>query len=191
MRKVSRVSSVPMRCATMWTLPPLGVCATRHEQILHGVARPHGALAVAHVAEGRGGRGPGEERGGAAEADAVRELRGRDGRRLEALAIAVDVEQHVPPERRLREGLRRILPLELARPTATFQSPVTTEATRPVSERSGGVICALREDEPRAALAAEPGLLQRIAHRLPGRRDEQGRPAGQRRRPAERRRSAR
>ncbi|KIT94735.1 hypothetical protein QT23_00210, partial [Staphylococcus aureus] len=82
----------------------------RLEQVLEGVPRPERAFAVVAVVEGGPRRGPGEEARDAAEADAVGEHRRRDRRRLEALPVAVDVDQHVPPEGGLGEGLGRAGP---------------------------------------------------------------------------------
>src|ERR1700716_4098105 len=65
------------------------------EHLLERAARPHGALAVVAVIEKLRLRWPGEHHRLAAEANAVRQTRGIERRRLERLVEAVDVEQHV------------------------------------------------------------------------------------------------
>ena len=100
-----------------------------------------------------------------AKPDALGELDGRGGRGLEAFLVAVDVEQQVMAEGRLRKGLRRVAPVHVF---DLRDAPVAA----PDEGIGGRRQARLGEDHVGRALAAEPGLAQRIADGKPRGRDE-------------------
>ena len=128
----------------------------RGEQVLERIARPHGAFAIAHIAEGRAGRGPGEQSPSRLESGCpptIRWSRWRPSRSFrDSRGCRAADRGPTPPARRSAPHCRD----RGNRPTRW--SSRRSRRSDPPGQRSVRRQPRLREDQVGGALGAEPRL---------------------------------